>query len=417
MTEVVLVFPGQGSQFTGMGKAWFDANASVRDRFQEASDIVGYSLEDLCFAAPPSELTKTRHAQVSLLVVSYAMFEVLMRQRPVTVSAMAGHSLGEITALLAAGALTFEDAVHLVKVRGEAMEVCATQNRTGMIAAVRMPVADVEKCVEDFNTDGHHIQVANYNAEQQTVLSGTVEDLKGMTAYLEDRGCKVARLNVAGAFHSTFMDDAVPPYVEAIGEIEFSVPRVPVHSTVTGRPYGSAEEIKDALAVQLTSPVRWSAVVSAIAGQGSRRLWIEVGPKHVLTRLISGSVDRDEVYSLDDDSDEAAAALDRVVEAKKREPGLVGLCMGAAAATRNRNFDDDEYAAGVIRPYRRLQELSRAEAESELTAEQKQEALDLLRTIMATKRVPEEEQQDRIATIARRTGNGDLVAPAGAATT
>lgn len=412
MSDLVIVFPGQGSQYTGMGKTWFDANDSVRDRFHEASDIVGYSLEELCFVAPPSELTKTKYAQVCLLVLSYAMYEVVQQHRNVRPSYLAGHSLGEITALLAAGALSFADAVRLVKVRGEAMEVCATENSTGMIAAVRMPVAEVERHVADFNIEGHHVQVANFNAEQQTVLSGTLDDLKGMTAYLEDQGGKVARLNVAGAFHSTYMASAVPAYRQAIQEIEFTTPTVPVVSTVTGRVYESATEITDALAVQLTSPVRWSGVLSTLAGQDAG-LWIEAGPKQVLKKLIAGAVDGAEVYSLDEDTDQAYAALDRFIEAKKLEPGLVGLCLGAAAATRNRNFDDDEYAAGVIQPYQRLQELRRVE-EDQLTAEQKRTAVDLLLTIMKTKQVPEEEQRDRVAAILRRTGNTDLAVMAGA---
>jgi [acyl-carrier-protein] S-malonyltransferase len=414
MTDLVLVFPGQGSQFAGMGKKWFDAHESVRDRFQQASDVVGYSLADLCFEAPPSELTKTRHAQVSLLVLSYSMYEVLIKDRRLPVSYMTGHSLGEITALLASGVLTFEDAVRLVKVRGEAMEVCATETSTGMIAAVRMPAAEVETHVASYNAEGHDVQVSNYNAAEQTVLSGTLDDLKGVTAFLEDRGCKVAKLNVAGAFHSTFMAGAVPAYVAAIEQIEFHEPRVPVYSSVTGRVYESVQEIKDALAVQLTSPVRWSTIVSALAADDVN-LWIEVGPKQVLTKMISAIVGPDDVYSLDDDADAANAALDRLLEQKKREPGLVGLCMGAAAATRNRNFDDDEYAAGVVQPYRRLQELSQLDAD-ELTDDQARTALDLLLTIMRTKQVPDDEQHERVDSILQRTGHTDLRPAVGAPT-
>lgn len=415
MTDLVLVFPGQGSQFAGMGKKWFDAHESVRDRFRQASDIVGYSLEELCFEAPPAELTKTRHAQVALLVLSYSMYEVLTKDRKLPVSYMTGHSLGEITALLAAGVLTFEDAVRLVKVRGEAMEICATENSTGMIAAVRMPAAEVEKCVTDFNADGHDVQVSNYNSAEQTVLSGTLDDLVGMTAYLEDHGCKVAKLNVAGAFHSTFMAGAVPAYLEAIDSIEFREPTVPVFSSVTGRVYESVAEIEDALAVQLTSPVRWSTIVSALAREDVG-LWIEVGPKQVLTKMIAGVVGGDDVFSFDEDADQVYAAIERFLELKKREPGLVGLCMGAAAATRNRNFDDDEYANGVVQPYRRLQEMSQVEA-TELTDGQRRSAVDLLRTIMRTKQVPEDEQHERIESVLQRTGNTDLRLVTGAATT
>ncbi|WP_030166315.1 ACP S-malonyltransferase [Spirillospora albida] len=420
MNELVIVFPGQGSQFVGMGKKWFAAHESVRERFRQASDILGYSLEDLCFEAEPKELTRTRYAQVSLLVVSYAMYEAAMREvasrgRKAPVSAMTGHSLGEITALLAAGAVSFEDAVRLVKVRGEAMEVCAADGSTGMIAAMGMPVADLEKCVEDFNAEGHDVQVSNYNTDTQTVLSGTLDDLKSMTSYLEERDCRVAKLNVAGAFHSTFMATAVPAFVEAIEKVGFTEPDVPVYSGVTGRAYGNASEIKDALAVQLTSPVRWSGVVSALADRDVR-LWIEVGPKQVLKKMIAGVVGEEDVLGLDEDPERAYQAIDRLIERRRSEPGLVGLCMGAVAATRNRNFDDDAYTEGVIVPYRRLQELDRIDKD-ELTDEQKRTALDLLFTIMKTKQVPEAEQQDRVRSILRRTGDSGLRPAMGASAT
>ncbi|QQQ73926.1 ACP S-malonyltransferase [Saccharothrix sp. 6-C] len=415
MKDLVIVFPGQGSQFAGMGKRWFDGNRVVRDRFGQASDLVGYSLADLCFTAPPAEVTRTRFAQVSLLVLSYAMYEVMTEDRKIPVSAMTGHSLGEITALLAAGALTFEDAVRLVKARGEAMESCVAESGTGMVAAVRMPVADVEKCVEEFNSGGHDVQVANYNAEAQTVLSGTLDDLKGLTAHLEDRGAKVVKLNVAGAFHSSFMADAVPAYTEALHEVEFTEPTVPVYSNVTGEAHESPQSIRESLAVQLTSPVRWSAIVASLV-ERKAAVWVEVGPKQVLKKMLTGAVGSGEVHSFDEEPERVRAVLDQLVELKKREPGLVGLCLGAAAATRNRNFDAAAYDQGVVLPYRKLQELSKLDQET-LSDEQKQTALDLLLTIMRTKQVPEAEQRDRVESILRRTGDAGLRTIAGALAT
>ncbi|NUT49951.1 MAG: ACP S-malonyltransferase [Saccharothrix sp.] len=415
MKDLVIVFPGQGSQFAGMGKKWFDGHESVRDRFGQASDIVGYSLADLCFTAPPAEVTRTRFAQVSLLVLGYAMYEVMTDGRKIPVSYLTGHSLGEITALLAAGAMTFEDAVRLVKVRGEAMESCVAGSGTGMIAVVRMPVTDVEECVEEFNSGGHFVQVANYNAEAQTVLSGTVDDLKGVTARLEDRGAKVVKLNVAGAFHSTFMADAMPEYTKALDAVDFTEPAVPVYSNVTGEVHGSPQAIREALAVQLTSPVRWSGIVASLVARKAA-VWVEVGPKQVLKKLLTGAVGSGEVHSFDEEPEKVRAVLDQLVELKEREPGLVGLCLGAAAATRNRNFDAAEYDEGVVLPYRKLQELAKLDQRT-LADGQKQAALDLLLTIMRTKRVPEDEQRDRVESILRRTGDVGLRTIAGALAT
>jgi [acyl-carrier-protein] S-malonyltransferase len=395
-----------------MGRQWFDAESSVRERFDRASEIVGYSVADLCFTAPVAELSRTRHAQVAIVVVSTSVYEVVNRERKLPVGYLTGHSLGEISALCASGAMTLEEAVRLVQVRGKVTEACAVSSGTGMIAVMKLPVGEVEKYVEEFNSNGATVQVSNYNSERQLVLSGTLEDLRGIGDQLTERGAKVVKLNVEGAFHSTFMSDALPAYQAELDKIEFRQPEIPVCSSVTGRVYESPQEIRDALAIQLTGPVRWTAVMATLAGRGVTR-WVEVGPKNILTRLVREGVADVLVHSLDDeDTTEAYATIDLAVEEWKTRPGFVGLCMGAAASTRNRNFDDREYADGVIAPYRRLQQLTQA-GEDELTGEQKRDALELLRTIMRTKRVPEAEQQERIAEILRRTGDTELSAPAG----
>lgn len=413
MTTVALLFPGQGSQYPGMGLDVFNDNESVRARFDQASEILGHSVAELCFEAAPAELTRTANAQIALLVLSYAMYEVLDETRRPRVTCMAGHSLGEITALLAAGALSFEDAVRLVKVRGEAMDECAASAETGMIAALDVPATQVERLLQQFNADGHGVQVANYNGPTQTVVAGSRAELKQLTTLLEGNGVRVALLNVAGAFHSPYMAGAVPAFVAAISETPFHTPRVPVYSTVTGRRYEGADDIRDALSGQLTSPVRWSAVVEGI----SRRepdAWIEVGPKTVLTKMVARMLGDDQiVFGLDGEPALRDAGFERL-DAAPGGPSAVALCLGAAAATRNRNFDDAAYTAGVINPYRQLVELNQ-NAEAPLSDETLFGAIQLLRTIMQTKGVPAVEQSDRIGSILGRTGGADLAERLGVA--
>lgn len=414
MSTVAMIFPGQGSQYTGMGREAHRTYASVRSRFEQASDIVGYSLEHLCFEATPAELTRTAHAQVALLVLSYSMYEVLVQERHPRVSCMAGHSLGEITALAAAGALAFEDAVALVKVRGEAMDRCAATEDSGMIAALEVPADEVARLVHRFNMRGHDVRVANDNGPTQTVLAGSRASLKELSPVLENAGVRVALLNVAGAFHSPYMAEAVAPFVEATVGCALSTPRVPVVSTVTGRVYRDADDIRDALAVQLTSPVLWRTVVQEIARR-EPLAWLEVGPKTVLTKMVSRILgDGHLVAGIDGDPAQLAGVFEEIATAEPG-PNLVALCLGAAAATRNRNFDDAAYSAGVVEPYQKLVDLNNSVSADGPTDVTGRQAIDLLRTIMTTKLVPSAEQEDRIGAILGRTANHALAAELGLA--
>lgn len=405
MNEIVVAFPGQGSQYDGMGKSWFDENESVRARFAEASELLGYSLEKLCFRGDPGELTRTHHAQASIFVLSYAMYEVLQAAGPFTVDYMTGHSLGELTALAAAGAITFPEAVRLVQVRGEAMEECAQSTRTGMVAVLGLSPEEVESLVAEFNREGSHIQVANDNSDQQTVLGGTLEEIEAFSELLNERGHRYARLNVAGAFHSSHMSAAVPAFTAAIEATNIVMPSVPVVSSITGTVYQSVEEIRNALATQITNPVRWRSVMETLQTRDVR-LWIESGPKQVLTKMIKGGAIEAEALSLEQEPAEVRAAIERVLARRREEPSFVGLCLGAVAATRNRNFDDAEYTTGVLAPHRELQQLAaRHEDPRAFTVEEEDVALGLLRRILQTKGVPVEEQEARIVRIIQRAGS------------
>lgn len=412
MSRIAIAFTGQGAQFVGMGQQWFDEHASVRDRFAQASEIAGYDLADLVFSGTQEELTRTKHAQMSLFVLGFALHEVLTTGRRVPVGCVLGHSLGEITALTAAEALSFEDGVRLVAARGSAMEKCAQQQDTGMIAALDIGADEVIAAVDTVNeTHGINVQVSNLNTDRQTVLSGTPEELSVMTSHLENLGARVSRLAVAAAFHSTHMAPAVPEYVATVNTIDFRAPAVPVWSTVTGGRLDTPEQIATALAEQLTAPVRWNSIVKEIIRTGDISLWIECGPRRVLSRMIAEHVGDGAVAHLYENPDQTYAAVDNVVR-EFRIPGLVGLCLGAAAATRNRNLTEDGWDTGVVAPYRELQKLSQEMAEDglarELSTQEVDHSLSLLRTIMNTKQVPAEEQAERIDAILRRSGHFEL---------
>ncbi len=405
MNNIIVMFPGQGSQYVGLGKKWFDQYDSVKACFKQASEITGYPLKELCFEGPLNELTKTNIAQVAVLTTSYAMYEVLQKEKEIPVTFFTGHSLGEITALTAAGAMKFADAVKLVKVRGESMAACAEGLKTGMSAIVKLSVDVIEPLLKEFNEFGHDVQIANYNSEFQTVLAGKIDELNAFAEIIDTNGGRVVRMNVGGAFHSSYMQGAVKAYSEEIERIEFKMPQIPVISSVTGKVYSSVEEIKETLSKQLTSPVCWSSVIDECEKR-EVKMWLEVGPKNVLTKLVRKMVDNSEVLTFEEDSENGYKVIDTVIKLKMRDPSFIQLCMGVVASTKNRNWDELDYSQGVIQKYKQLQELQGKYEENEITLEKASlQALEILKVILNTKKVPVQEQKERIRGIIKKANS------------
>lgn len=405
MNNIIVMFPGQGSQHVGMGKDWYDKYESVKALFEKASNVIGYQLEELCFNGPLNELTQTDVAQVAVLTTSYAMFQVMQEEKQLPISYVTGHSLGEITALAAGGAISFEDAVKLVKVRGEAMAACTREEKTGMAAVVNVLAEQVEDIVKEYNQNQHNIQIANYNSDSQTVLAGKVDEISEICSVIEEKGIRAVRMNVSGAFHSSYMQNAVAPYVAALESMEINLPKIPVISSVTGKVYSSVEEIKNTLSKQLTNPVVWKDIVSEFSNR-EVRLWVEVGPKKVLKKLVASMVHNADVITLEEDYKNNYAVIDTVLKRKSKDPNIIGLCMGTVVATKNSNWDEQEYATGVIQNYKRLEDLQAKVEQNEVTVDDvAEEAINILRTILTTKKVSIEEQEARINSILEKTNS------------
>jgi len=288
MSKAAWIFPGQGSQVVGMGQDLAEAYPQARQLYDEADEILGFSLSSLCFEGPAEALNDTVNTQPALFVTSLAVLKILQAKGTLPEASMvAGHSMGELTALAAAGAMDFANGLHLVRVRGRLMKLAGEQSPGGMAAVLKMDDATVEQaCKEAAEEIGKPVQIANYNSPGQVVISGDSEALSRAIELLKERGGKrVIPLAVSIAAHSPLMATVVGEYRAAVDATPLHTPKVPVVANISAHPLLSIDETRDELAGQLTWPVRWTASVQWMIEQGVTR-FIEIGPKDVLSKLL-----------------------------------------------------------------------------------------------------------------------------------
>ena len=277
------VFPGQGSQFVGMGKRLYEENEQARALFEQANEILGFRITDLMFNGTPEDLVQTKVTQPAVFLHSVVTALCLDDFKP---DMVAGHSLGEFSALTAAGALSFADGLRLVYARAMAMQKACEAAPSTMAAVIGLPDETIEKiCAEVSKTDSVVVP-ANYNSPGQVVISGNVEAVKEACVKLKEAGAKRALpLAVGGAFHSPLMEPARLELAQAIEKAPVNKPVCPIYQNVDALPHIDPIEIKDNLLKQLTSPVRWAQSVKKMIADGMTD-FVECGPGQVLTGLI-----------------------------------------------------------------------------------------------------------------------------------
>lgn len=282
------VFPGQGSQFVGMGQALAQASPAARQTFAEADAALGYGLSQLCWAGPEAELNDTLNAQPALFTHSVAALRALHEKLgEITPAFVAGHSLGELSALVAAGAMEFEDGLELVRTRGEVMKAAGQRAPGGMAAILGLDAPAVaELCAEARGLTAGIVQMANDNCPGQTVISGDLPTLEKAMELAKSRGAKRAiKLPVSIASHSPLMQSAVPDYTRAVEAVPFIPPIPPIVGNVQALPLLDPNALRTELPAQLTSPVRWTDTIRYMLAQGVTT-FVEIGAKDVLTTML-----------------------------------------------------------------------------------------------------------------------------------
>ena len=279
------VFPGQGAQFIGMGKDLYESNPLAKGLFDKANDILGYKITDIMFNGTDEELKQTKVTQPAVFL--HSVISALCMGDAFAPSMVAGHSLGEFSALVATGALSFEDGLKLVYARAMAMQKACEAAPSTMAAIIGLPDEKVEEVCAEVNKEGHVCVPANFNCPGQLVISGNIEAINEACEKLKAAGAKRALpLKVGGAFHSPLMQPAKDELQAAIEATEFSAPKCPVYQNVDGKPHTDAAEIKTNLIAQLTSSVRWTECVQNMIADGADD-FTECGPGKALQGMIA----------------------------------------------------------------------------------------------------------------------------------
>ena len=282
-----VIFPGQGSQLVGMGKDLHNKYSLIQNLFKEADDTLGFSLSNLILNGPKDELDLTENTQPAIFLVSYSIFKLIKEEFNIDLnraSFFAGHSLGEYSALTAAGSLSLASTLKILKIRGKAMQSSVPKGVGGMVAVLGSEIEKIEKIIQE-NKSKYECFIANDNSEGQIVLSGNIDDLEKMTIDLKAASIKNIKLPVSAPFHCKLMNKATHVMNEEIPKLNFEEPRNTLVSNVTGKEISNSNELKDLLVKQIENRVRWRESVLLMINKGVNQ-FIEIGPGKVLSGLI-----------------------------------------------------------------------------------------------------------------------------------
>lgn len=280
------VFPGQGSQYVGMGQELYNSNPKAKEMFEKANEILGFRITDIIFNGTDEDLKQTKVTQPSIFLHSVITY-MCLEEKPEP-AMVAGHSLGEFSALVAAGALSFEEGLKLVSIRAKAMQKACELNPSTMAAVLNLDFDIIDKICSEID---EVVVAANYNSPGQVVISGSNKGIEIAMEKMKEAGARrVLQLPVGGAFHSPLMLPAQEELSIAINQTNFKTPVCPIYQNVDAKPYKNPEQIRENLIKQLTSPVRWTTTIQNMIADGAKH-FIELGPGNVLQALIA-KIDR-----------------------------------------------------------------------------------------------------------------------------
>lgn len=405
MVKRALIFPGQGSQYVGMGKKLCENFKVAEETYQEASEALGLDIKKMCAESNMAELTLSKNAQPAILVTSVAMYNVFKQEEEIKPNIMAGHSLGEISALTCAGAIDLSDAVKIVRKRGEFMQEAVTNMDTKMTAILCRDAQKIEKLCEKISTESDVVAISNYNSRSQIVISGSRKAVDMVIQELESDNVKSKELNVSAPFHTVLMKPAAEKLKEELSKYQFNDLEYPVLSNVSTQPYTGKESICDNLYAQVYKPVKWNECMFYLK-KAMVLYGIEMGAGHVLKQMMKGNYSDIKIYAYDNEKD-----IEKMrVATKMSYLPFLSRSLGIACATKNHNCNQEEYTTGVVAPYKEIVQLKeQVESENkEVTKDEMEQAIRMLKKVFKTKGTNEEERIKRFKELFCDTGTERL---------
>lgn len=415
--KIALLFSGQGSQYVGMGKKYYNEFKTVKTVFDIASESLGKDLTKLCFNGPAEDLMKTKYAQPAILTMSVSMYRLYKEKVGIEPKFFAGHSLGELSALTCAGAIEFEDAVRLVHKRGILMQEAVPVGEGGMKAVLGIDQDIVRKECERITEKNSIVEVANYNSINQIVISGHNTALEKITKKLEELGGYIIPLKVSAPFHCQLMSGAKQKFAEELYKYNFQEFKTPVISNINGVPYTNSEEILENLSLHLVKPVQWQKTMEYLNGKGID-MFIEIGPKTVLKDLVKKNNSKGISLSMDVEDDfnnimtlKNSMSNRLYSNESKNVLEVLRVCLTEAVCAKNNNDDISDYNEKVIKPYNELFEIKEKALNHEIRLDEStvSKAVKKLEEVIEGKKVSQQKQVTVLEKVNKMVKEFDLV--------
>jgi len=406
------VFPGQGSQFVGMGQSLYNRHKLIRQTYEQASEILDIDISKISFEGPLAKLSQLENLFPAIVIQEIASYRSFMKEYGTAPQICAGHSLGEYAALHCSGALSFKDTLLLVRLRGRFAQTIVDSGAAGMSIVDEIAIEQVENICKNMQEEGARVWVSCRNSPTQTAICGRSEDMKNAEDEIASHGGKISPLFDNAPFHCQLMQEFAAPFEEEINKCQIYYTRYPVISGLTGKPFLKESEIRAGLVRQLYMPINWINV-AAYMKRCSLTHVVEMSGKNILTNLVKDSLPDTECLCYGHKQAEPRLR-ELILEDEKvarHIPTVITKCLKAAVATPNENFDEQEYEEGVIKPYRKIVALQEQleVAQEKPSKEYMNEALVHLKSILDTKRVSIKEQYEWLQEILDETGTRYLL--------
>lgn len=410
MSNIALLFPGQGSQFIGMGKKLYDEYSVARSVFEEANEALGIDLKRICFEGNFAELGKNENMLPGIFATSIAMFKIYMQEIGIAPKYCAGHSLGEYSALTCSGVIKFEDAIRIIRKRSLLANQIASSQIGSMTIIDGIDELIIEEQCREISNEKYKVDIACYNAPNQVAVSGHTEAVMELEDKISEMGGIVTPLMMSAPFHCKLMEPVTIELRQELEKYTYSKPKWPIVSNVTGKLYGENEEvINDLLTNQLTRPVQWRKIVNYIKNNGVA-VAIELGPQTIISKLLKNTTKNLRPFSYSNQEDKKELFNLLYPQGEKKSEMFIDKCLAIAVGTVNRHLDEKAYFNEVVIPYKEMEFLrdKLRDENKKLTIEEIRSAFMLLKNILANKKVSYNEQISTFQELFNETGMRDL---------